>query len=176
MNFIVTVLYDGLSRLNCFLGHALDFLLDALGGGWCCLAERFGFITFGRGVGLVLAFISVNLVFAVLLDEVCKVLDGAGAGVEDGFRLAAGGEKFDRGEALNLIGHVIECGVNLGDCHLFVEGGMAGIEGGKLNVFGGKAKYLSVALHRAKWFDKHTLYSGRTMERKTQLGHLYRCL
>lgn len=87
---------------------------------------------------VVLALVSISLVFPVLLDEVCEILDGAGAGVGDWVVLAARGEELDGWEAGDLVGDVVGGGVDFGDGDLGGEGRGAGVHGGEFFVFGGQ--------------------------------------
>lgn len=126
MNFIISILYHRLDRLHRLLGRALDLLLHAFGCGGCLLAQLLGLSL--AGFGLVLALVSIDLVFAIFLDEVCKILDGAGSRVENGLRFAASREELDSGEALDLIRYVVGGGIDFGNRHLLVKFSVAGVE------------------------------------------------
>lgn len=65
-----------------------------------------------------LLIVGVDLVLAVVTDEVCEVLDGARASVLDWLVLSAGREKLDGREALDLVWDVVGGGIDLGDGHL----------------------------------------------------------
>lgn len=127
MNFIIRILYHRLDRLHRLLGRALDLLFHTFSCGWCLLAQFLG-LSLLAGFGLVLALISIDLVFAIFLDEVCKIFDGAGSRVENGLGFAASREELDGGEALDLIRYVVGGGIDFGNRHLLVKFSVAGVE------------------------------------------------
>lgn len=92
----------------------------------------------GSGNGLLGLIRGSSLVLAVLGDELDQVLNGAGARVLNGLVLGTSSVKLDGGEALDLIGNVVEGSINLGDDNLVLELGV-GIEGSKLIVLGSES-------------------------------------
>ena len=105
-----------------------DSFLGDLSSLTCCALDRFanttaGLFFFGGGrcltrhvgLGLVstLRGIGIDLVRTVIADKICEIFNGAGAGVLDWVLiLLVCGEKFDRWEALDLVGNVVRCSVN----------------------------------------------------------------
>ncbi|KAI6760212.1 hypothetical protein HG531_013413 [Fusarium graminearum] len=80
-------------------------------------------LTGGRGSLLCTLLLDgdLSLVLAVLLDEVGEVLDGSRALVSNGSVLGTSGVELDGRETLDLIGDVVQGGVNLGDDNLVLE-------------------------------------------------------
>lgn len=111
-----------LSRRHSLLGHTVRDLSD----------DVLVVVCGGRGVALVLQ--AVDAVGAVVADELCEVLDGAGAGVVDRGGLLAGGVELDGRETLDLVGDVVGGGVNLGDDDLV----LLAVESAELLVLGGE--------------------------------------
>ena len=64
----------------------------------------------------------VNTMAAILLDELGEVLDRARTLVRDWAILLAGWVQLDGGETLDLVWHVVEGGVDLGDGDFVGEG------------------------------------------------------
>jgi hypothetical protein len=103
-----------------------DSVLDGLGGiGELSLDTRGSGGLLGHAVGLdalgagILS--SGDLVAAVVADELGEGFDGASARVLHGLVLGAGLEELDGGEASDVIGNVVEGGINLGDGDLVGE-------------------------------------------------------
>lgn len=129
-----------LHRLLRITNLTLYLLLDPLGSllrrrllrrRWCLFPHTLDI----RHRGILIIFsrlihIRIDLVFTVLLDEGCEILDCAGAAVVDGGVFGAGGEELDGGEALDLVGDVIGGCVDFGDGDLGGEGWVGGVEGG----------------------------------------------
>ena len=118
---LVAIRHSRLDRLRRRTNLALHSLLDALRRllsllrrGGRSLAQNF-LRAIHDIFSLVLALVGISLVFAIFLDECNKVFDRARAAVEDRRVFAAGGEEFDCGEALDLVGDVIGRSVDFGD-------------------------------------------------------------
>lgn len=124
----------GLDGLGGFLDLLLDALLGLLGSGGCL--ARLVLIGLLLGLGVV----GVNVVAAVLGDELGEVLNRARAAVLNGLVLLAGAEKLDGGEALDLIGNVVRGSIDLGDGNLGGEVGVLSVEGSELVVLGGETR------------------------------------
>lgn len=122
----------GLDGLGGFLDLLLDALLGLLGSGGSL--ARLVLIGLLLGLGVV----GVNVVAAVLGDELGEVLNRARAAVLNGLVLLAGAEKLDGGEALDLIGNVVRGSIDLGDGNLGGEVGVLSVEGSELVVLGGE--------------------------------------
>jgi hypothetical protein len=130
---------DGLSGLGdlsldtrssgSLLGHAVS--LDALGA---------GIISSG------------DLVAAVVADELGEGLDRTSAGVLHRLILGAGLEKLDSRETSDVIGNVVEGGVNLGNGDLVSE---SGVLLGQLIVLGGQS--LAVSAPRSVELEENVL-------------------
>jgi hypothetical protein len=122
-----------------------DSVLDGLGGlGNLGLDTRSSGGLLGHAVGLdalgagILS--SGDLVAAVVADELGEGLDRASAGVLHGLVLGAGLEELDGREAGDVIGNVVEGGVDLGDGDLVGE---SGVLLGQLVVLGGESLAVS---------------------------------
>jgi hypothetical protein len=92
----------------------------------------------GSLLGTLLLNGDLSVVLAVLLDEVGEILDGTRALVSNGSVLGAGGVELDSRETLDLIGDVVQGGVNLGDDNLVLEL-RSGVLGGKVVILGSKS-------------------------------------
>lgn len=108
----------------------------------------------GSGNGLLGLIGGSSLVLAVLGDELDQVLNGAGARVLNGLVLGTGSVELDGGEALDLIGNVVQGSINLGNDDLVLEIGV-GIEGSKLIVLGSES--LAVTAPGSVELDKDIL-------------------
>jgi hypothetical protein len=115
--------------LSSLLFSSLGGLFGSRGGGNIATSISLG----GLGVG-------VDLVLAVLLDEVGKILDGSGPGVVNRDIFGTGGEELDSWEALDLLGDVVGGGINLGDGHFGREVRVLSVESTEGIVFGSKTK------------------------------------
>lgn len=96
----------------------------------------------GSDIGTLLGLLgaisqAVNLVLAVLLDELDKVLDGARAGVLDGLVLFTGGEELDGGETSDGVGHIVGGGINLSNHDLVSD---VAVQSRELFVLGSKTR------------------------------------
>jgi hypothetical protein len=80
----------------------------------------------------------IDAVLAVLLNEVCKVLHGAGTRVLNWGILGAGREELNGGESSDGVRNVVSGGVNLGDGDLGLEFFVAGVQLGQLLVLRSK--------------------------------------
>lgn len=89
-----------------------------------------------------LLIVGVDLVLAVVTDEVGEVLDGARAGVLDWLILIAGREKLDGREALDLVWDVVGGGIDLSDGHLGGEVLVVLVQAAELVVLGSETKRL----------------------------------
>jgi len=78
----------------------------------------------------------IDLMAAIVANEIDEILDGAGAGVVDGLVLGAGFEELDGGEALDLVRDVVGGRIDFGDDN-FVGKGLVHL--GKLVVFRGQS-------------------------------------
>lgn len=129
-----------------------DLLLDSFLGLVGCGGGLLGHTVSLDSLGIVLLAVGVNLVAAVLRNELCEVLDGPGTAVLDGVLLVAGTVKLDGGETLDLIGNIVCGSVNLCDSD---EVGEAFEKRAELIVLGRKSLAVS-----APWgieFEKNVL-------------------
>ena len=105
------------SRLNS-LSSLADLALDSLGGVGGGARAGGSIIRVGGG-GRTRG--DIDLVRAVLLDELDEVLNGPVTAVGDGGVLLASGEQLDGREALDIIRDVVGGGINLGNNDLVAE-------------------------------------------------------
>lgn len=133
LSLITTIRIDdsSLDRISCVTSHALRRLRSRLGRLSHTLSQRDLIL-----IGSVRTFVGIDFVFAILLDELSQVFDGARAGVDDWFLFTAGGEELDGGEALDLVGNVVGCGVYFCNGYL----GRGGVHGCEFFVFGCQAE------------------------------------
>jgi hypothetical protein len=145
---------DGLGGLRSSgldaLSDLLSLLSDLLGSGRGLLREILGLVfSIGRTGQSYL-----DLVGAVLLNELDEVLNGAGAGVVNGGVLLASGEKLDGREALDLIGNIVGGGIDLGDSHLSSKL-LRAVQGSELLIL--RSKSLAVSTPGGIEFKKDVL-------------------
>lgn len=89
-----------------------------------------------------LLIVGVDLVLAVVTDEVGEVLDGARAGVLDWLVLSTGREKLNGREALDLVWDVVGGGIDLSDGHLGGEVLVVLVQAAELVVLGSETTRL----------------------------------
>jgi len=100
-------------RISNLTRSILDLVRNTLSSSRSLLGHVGGDLALGRR--------GVDAVAAVLLDELSEVLDCAGTLVRDRGVLLAGCVQLDGGEALDLVWHVVEGCVDLGDGDLVGE-------------------------------------------------------
>lgn len=130
-----TIVYSIIQKLDFIIViKPLELVMVASSGGSFTARGR---RALGRIVATLLCLLlgsglGINLVLAVLLDEVGQSLGGTSAGVLNRRVLAAGGVELDRGEPGDGIRDVVGGRIDLGDGDL----GEVSVEGGKLFVLG----------------------------------------
>lgn len=119
------------------LHDGADLALDLFSGGRRLFSQFLLRLYFLRlGIGGCLAFVRVNPVLPVFLDELHQVFHGAGTRVRNRIRFVAGREQFDGGETLNLIRNIIGRRINFGDDHFGGKVGVTLVQKTKFFVFG----------------------------------------
>ena len=156
----------------------LFFLLLSSGGLFG--AGGSGDISVDAGLGSL--SVSIDLVLSVLLDEVGKILNGAGSLVVNRGVLGASWEELNGGEALDLIRYVVSGSIDLGDGHLGGEVGVVRVESAENIPFrsktGDELVFFFFFFHpKTKVIRQGRLTpcSVRTMGRRTRQEHPCRC-